>query len=126
MVSAEDGLSVLLVDDDTVLLRAAGRILSRHATTMTAESAAAARVLLAQHRFDIVVSDYAMPGEDGLSLLAFVREIYPDAMLILFSGNEFEHGAQAVLDGRIHEAVPKAVGFDPLVELVQAARQARG
>jgi DNA-binding NtrC family response regulator len=125
-VSAEDGLSLLLVDDDPVLLRAAGRILSRHAKTMTADSAAAARVLLAEHRFDVVVSDYAMPGEDGLSLLAFVRELYPEAMLILFSGDEFEHGAEAVLDGRIHEAVPKAVGFDPLVKLVQAAKQPRG
>lgn len=122
----EDDLSLLLVDDDATLLRAAGRILSRHAKTMTADSAASARVLLSVHRFDVVVSDYAMPGEDGLSLLAFVRELYPDATLILFSGDEFEHGAQAVLDGRIHEAVPKAVGFDPLVKLVQAARLARG
>lgn len=119
-MTSEAALSVLVVDDDPQLLRATGRILSRHAATTMADSAAAARALLEQRRFDVVVSDYTMPGEDGLSLLAFVRSLYPDARLILFSGAEFEHGAQAVLEGLIHEAIPKAVGFDPLVEVVRS------
>jgi hypothetical protein len=38
-----------------------------------AESAAAARRLLAAHAIDLILLDIMMPGEDGLSLAGFVR-----------------------------------------------------
>ncbi len=38
-----------------------------------ASSAAEARVLLAAHAFDLVVTDIMMPGEDGLSLCRHIR-----------------------------------------------------
>jgi CheY-like chemotaxis protein len=121
-MSAEAGLSVLVVDDDAVLLKAAARILSRHADTTTADCAARARELLEQRRFDIVVSDYAMPGEDGLSLLAWVRERFPDTLLVLFSGADIEKGEVAARDGHIHHAVSKDSGYAGLAEIVRGAK----
>jgi two-component system OmpR family response regulator len=38
-----------------------------------AESAAAARQILAAHAIDLILLDVMMPGEDGLSLAAYVR-----------------------------------------------------
>ncbi len=73
------GLSVLLVDDApdtlrmlTVLLEEAG------ARVYTADSARAALSLIAQSRPDVLVSDLAMPGEDGFSLIAKVRALPPE------------------------------------------------
>ena len=73
------GLAVLIVDDSpdtlrmlTVLLQEAG------ARVHTADSARTALSLIAQHRPDVLVSDLAMPGEDGFSLIAKVRALPPE------------------------------------------------
>jgi CheY-like chemotaxis protein len=56
----------------TVLLEEAG------ARVYTADSARAALSLIAQSRPDVLVSDLAMPGEDGFSLIAKVRALPPE------------------------------------------------
>jgi len=124
-VSAEGALSVLVVDDDAALLSVAARTLARHADVTTASSAAAARELLATRNFDIVVSDFAMPGEDGLSLLAYVREQYPDTLLVLFSGADIDKGEVAAEAGLIHHAVPKSTGYRQLTEVIRTHPKVR-
>jgi signal transduction histidine kinase/ActR/RegA family two-component response regulator len=70
-----DGLRILVVDDDqdareliTELLR------SRGAEVRTAASAEEARSLLDREQPDVLLSDIAMPGHDGLELIRSVRE----------------------------------------------------
>ena len=70
------GLSVLVVDDAPDTLRMLATLLGEAAAHVyTAESARAARALIPQHRPDVLVSDLAMPGEDGFSLIAKVRAL---------------------------------------------------
>jgi signal transduction histidine kinase/CheY-like chemotaxis protein len=71
-----DGVEVLVVDDDrgsldmlVVVLTGAG------AAVRTAASAAEARELLRRRMPDVVVSDLAMPGEDGHSLIESLRRL---------------------------------------------------
>ena len=73
------GLRVLLVEDErdgrellTETLRAAG------AETLAAESAAEAYASLASFRPDVLVSDVAMPVEDGYSLVRRLRRLAPE------------------------------------------------
>jgi signal transduction histidine kinase/AmiR/NasT family two-component response regulator len=68
------GLRVLVVDDEED-----ARVLVEHALdgeaalVQTAASAASALVYLRDHEVDVVISDLAMPGEDGYTLLRHVR-----------------------------------------------------
>jgi signal transduction histidine kinase len=69
-----EGLRVLAVDDDAdardliaLALRHAG------AEVGLAASAAEARALLSDGRYDVLISDLGMPGEDGFALLESVR-----------------------------------------------------
>jgi|GEM_PF-1946335 len=69
-----DGLRVLVVEDDddarelvVVVLTTAG------AQVVQTSSAASARAALEAGRFDVVVSDIAMPDEDGCALIASIR-----------------------------------------------------
>jgi len=78
--------AVLLVDDEPMILESLGLLLGDEFEVFTATSAAAARVTLAQHPVDVVVSDQRMPGESGVSFLAWLRAAYPDTVRILLTG----------------------------------------
>ncbi|GGE85177.1 response regulator [Sphingomonas prati] len=65
---------ILLVDDARDIRDPLAAYLGREGMRVTkAESAAAARAVLAVHAIDLVLLDVMMPGEDGLSLAGFLR-----------------------------------------------------
>ena len=69
-----DGIKVLLVEDVPDARALIGRILVRSgATVLGAESAQEARNVLSMNRPDVIVSDIAMPDEDGLAFLRKLR-----------------------------------------------------
>ena len=73
-----DGLMVLLVDDEEDAREALRLILQQNGMVVTtAASAREAFELVARVRPDILLSDIAMPGEDGLSLIRRVRLLPP-------------------------------------------------
>jgi CheY-like chemotaxis protein len=69
-----DGVNVLLVDDDHDTLNMLGIVLAEcRANVQTAGSAAEALEVLQWHKPDVLVSDLAMPAEDGYSLIGKIR-----------------------------------------------------
>ncbi len=81
---------VMYVDDDDVLVLTTAQLLLRdgHQVTTFADGAAALASLRAAAAavFDVIVTDYNMPGLDGLSLAVEVRSLLPTVPLILTSG----------------------------------------
>jgi signal transduction histidine kinase/CheY-like chemotaxis protein len=69
-----EGISVLVVDDDEDAREIAAAALTRAGARVEAvESPHVALVLLAERRFDVVVSDIGLPGLDGYELLERLR-----------------------------------------------------
>lgn len=65
---------LLIVDDERDIRDPLASYLGRNGFRVSkAESAAAAREILAVHAIDLVLLDVMMPGEDGLSLAGFLR-----------------------------------------------------
>ncbi|HEY4016433.1 MAG TPA: response regulator [Polyangiaceae bacterium] len=68
------GLRVLLVDDDPDALELLSTMLARHgAEALRAASVTKALEAVLEHRPDVLVSDVAMPGRDGLDLIRSLR-----------------------------------------------------
>ncbi len=108
------GLKVLLVDDEDDVREALTRLLGQHgAVVVGAASAQEARVVLQGLLPDVILSDIAMPVEDGLSFIRSVRQLPPErggrtpaAALSAYAGTE--HRRQA-LEAGFDEHVSKPV-----------------
>ncbi len=77
---------VLLVDDEPLLLEAFGRELKESFRLYTAASASEADLRLAARRYDVIVSDHMLPGEQGLDFLMRAMELVPSTRRILITG----------------------------------------
>jgi two-component system cell cycle response regulator CpdR len=89
-VAAAGGLRVLLVDDDSNLRRALGRILKRLGHRVhPAASADEALALVedADTPFDLLLTDVVMPGRDGVELAREFLAVQPGAKVVLMSGS---------------------------------------
>ncbi|HII99612.1 MAG TPA: PAS domain S-box protein [Methanoregula sp.] len=80
--------SVLYVDDERDLLDLCKIFLeqSPEFNVKTAASGREALELLSTLPFDAIISDYQMPGMDGIALLKTVRQQFGDIPFILFTG----------------------------------------
>ncbi len=80
--------NILLVDDHGILLDGLESILLERKDMRVkarVNSGPAALEILAKHSFDLMITDYYMPGMDGLALVKNVRTIRPDMKIIVLS-----------------------------------------
>ncbi|HLP02888.1 MAG TPA: response regulator [Opitutaceae bacterium] len=78
---------VLLVDDEPTVLACVSAALSRFGYSVTtANSGEAALSRLERHPFDLVITDFRMPGVNGAAVVEAVRERQEDAAILLITG----------------------------------------
>jgi DNA-binding response OmpR family regulator len=75
---------ILVVDDERDIRDPLAAYLGKNGLRVTtAANAAAAREILTVHAIDLVVLDIMMPGEDGLSLAAFIRSTTATPLILV-------------------------------------------
>lgn len=80
--------SILYVDDEDALLDITKIYLERTGSFSvdTADSAAKGFAMIQTNSYSAVVSDYEMPGMNGIEFLRMVRSHFPDLPFIIFTG----------------------------------------
>jgi len=79
---------VLVVDDDAAVRAAVAlAVRSLGLECVTAGSANEALELIHAHAFDIVITDYGMPGMSGLQLIEKIKAGFPGSKSILMTGS---------------------------------------
>ncbi|RKP49438.1 response regulator transcription factor [Trinickia fusca] len=91
----------LVIDDDEVFSGILARGLTRRGYTVhQAHNAQDAITLANQHRFGFVTIDLHLGSDSGLSLVAPLRELQPDARMLVLTGYaSIATAVQAVKDG---------------------------
>jgi len=123
---------VLQVDDERDFLEMSAALLERTSEAIevvTAPGGAEALETLGEEPVDCVVSDYDMPGMDGLALLREVRERYPAMPFILLTARGSEGVASEAISAGVDDYLQKG-GGDEQYELLanrvrNLVRQAR-
>lgn len=77
---------LLVVDDKRTLLQLLERILSQHHTVETADDGAQALALIAQHDYDVILTDVRMPGADGFEVIRVTKARSPATEVIIMTG----------------------------------------
>ena len=122
--TADELPSVLVVDDDTILLRAAQRILEREGYRVVACRRGEEALEQLDHRhFDVLLSDVQMPGLGGDRLLRAVRERELEIPVVLVTGTPGLESAVAAIEHRALLYLIKPLTAERLIEAVARARQ---
>jgi PAS domain S-box-containing protein len=114
---------VLCVDDEPAMLAAYRMFLEpAFAVTSASRGPDAIQTLSERGPFAVVVSDLHMPEMDGVQFLSAVRELHPDTVRILLTGNlDVEHALKAVNDGHVFRFLTKPCSPATLRSAVAAA-----
>jgi DNA-binding NtrC family response regulator len=113
--------TILCIDDEPAILRALQRDLSRHGRVLTASGPAHGLSVLAQEPVSVVLSDFNMPGMDGLQLLHLMRKSYPQTVRIVLSGNEMDPQDESMADAEVFRFLLKPWDRSELHQTVERA-----
>jgi len=118
-------ISVLYVDDEPGLLELSRLFLESTGEFHVATSTSAQEALAdpAIRSYDAVISDYQMPGMDGIAFLKVVRERFGDIPFILFTGRGREEVVIEAINNGADFYVQK--GGDPKAQFAELAHKVR-
>jgi signal transduction histidine kinase len=103
-------LSILLIEDDDADALLLTRKITRstiHAIIHRVSTLDELRAALRHDRFDLVISDYLLPGFDGFIATQLVRELDPELPVIIISGMAGEELAVQAMQAGAHDYLLK-------------------
>ncbi len=107
---------ILLVDDEPRVLDGYRRTLRKRYDITTAEDASQGLSTIDEKGpFAVVVSDFRMPGMDGIQFLSKVHEQWPDTTRVMLTGQaDLDASISAVNLGRVYRFLTKPCDADTL------------
>ena len=115
---------VLFVDDDDLVLACFQRMLSRHFKVDTAPGPfEGLHAISTKGPYSVVVSDMRMPRLNGMQFLTRAKDLAPDTVGIILSGNldDFTVEFEGVSRNVIFRVLPKPCPYDQLIKIIKEA-----
>jgi DNA-binding NtrC family response regulator len=117
-------LTVLVVDDEHLVLITAAAVLSEDFRVLTAKDATAALKQMERNTIDVVCTDFSMPGKNGIQLLreAMARQPHLSGVLVTGHAEYLEKRDEYEVQGLYYLLIKP---YEPkrLVEIVQRAAE---
>jgi DNA-binding NtrC family response regulator len=127
-MSTESNASIVIVDDEDMVLTSLNAYLTLETDyeVHTFNSANAALSHLEQSAVDLVISDYLMPEMDGITFLAKVRDLHPEAPRIILTGYaDKENAIKGINEVGLYQYIEKPWDNDELRLIIRNALEKR-
>ena len=127
MVATNRSITVLHVDDEPDFSEMVASFLASvddRLDVRTATSPDEGERVLAERDVDCIVSDYEMPGRDGIEFLKSVRADHPDLPFILYTGRGSEEVASEAISAGATDYLQKQSGTEQYELLANRIRNA--
>ena len=117
-------ITVLIVDDEELLVKSCGQILSSEGYTVHTEGRGKnALEVVKRHRPDIVLTDLMLPDMDGLQLLKDVKKLAPETLVVMITGFATVDSSVEAIRAGAYDYIPKPFTATQLRILIGRAAQ---
>lgn len=115
-----------IIDDEPVIVRGIEKVIPWSdydcEVVATANDGIEGLKVMAEFQPDMVITDIAMPGMDGLKMIAAIRSEYPDTVISILTGyRDFDFAQQAIRLG-VTRFLLKPSNMDELKEALTAMK----
>ncbi|MGB0254968.1 MAG: sigma-54-dependent transcriptional regulator [Flavobacteriaceae bacterium] len=115
---------ILLVEDEANIRRVLRKVLANEDASLQiseAEDGAVAIAAISKTPFDLVLCDIKMPKKDGIEVLRYTQEFYPQTPVVMISGHgDLETAVQAMRMGA-YDYIAKPPDLNHLLQTIRAA-----
>lgn len=119
-------VKTLLVDDDELIRDALGMAFKNKGCFMrAAESAEEGLKAIKEEQFDVIISDFRLPGINGLDFLKLAAITHPEAVNILITAYRDEYLFSEAVRLGVTEFIDKPFSVRALVDLLAVSLKRR-
>jgi len=117
-------ITVLIVDDEELLVKSCGQILASEGYTVYTEGRGRnALEVVRRQRPDIVLTDLNLPDTDGLALLKDIKKLAPETLVVMITGFATVDSSVEAIRAGAYDYIPKPFTATQLRILIGRAAQ---
>jgi two-component system, NtrC family, nitrogen regulation response regulator NtrX len=111
---------ILVIDDDKTIIDIISQLLARFDfEVMCADNGYSGLSLFTKRQCDIVLTDYDMPGMDGITVAHHIKEKSPDTPVILMTGHDRASIRDQIENSKVDQVLFKPLDLLGLVHILQ-------
>ncbi|MBX2915793.1 MAG: response regulator transcription factor [Cyclobacteriaceae bacterium] len=118
-------MKIMLIDDHVILLDGIKALLTQESDFSlvgTASTAEAGLAMLAKEHPDVLITDFNLPGMDGLSLIRRVKKQFPQIKIMVLSMHQETHLVKEILREGVEAYLLKKDSHKELIEALKHVR----
>ena len=117
---------ILVVDDDEIVRCVVAKMISRLGyEVLSTDSGEKGLNLLLKNQFDLVITDFDMPGMDGIELAIRIKKKSPFTLVILMTGHEKNSTLDKLNGSSVDQALFKPFGLQEIAQKIQSVLDRR-
>jgi two-component system chemotaxis response regulator CheY len=118
-----DSFNVLIVDDEAMILKLVHDVLTRLGfnNITIANSGRKAIELIANNKYDFIITDWRMEDMDGIEVVRYVRAAKNNIPIIMLTGNTEAYYVKAAINAGVNGYLLKPFSAEQLVKRIRTA-----
>jgi DNA-binding NtrC family response regulator len=112
--------TILIIDDSRDIRYILNKMLKSNYQVLSVDNVDAALNILSDIRPDLVITDYDLPGKNGLEGLREIRELHPHIRVIMLTGSATEELTHEAIEQGVEECLAKPYDLPHIRECIQS------